>query len=98
MGITIIFFIFILSLIMTVKGGDWFVDSATAVAQITGIPNILIGATIVSIATTLPELLVSSIATHNQYYDIAVGNVVGSVICNIGLVLGLNNNTITGEN
>lgn len=89
MGITIVFLIFTVSLLMIIKGGDWFVDSSTAVAQITGIPNILIGATIVSIATTLPELLVSSIATYNQYYDIAVGNVIGSVICNIGLVLGL---------
>lgn len=89
MGITIAFLVFTVSLVMTIKGGDWFVDSATAVARITGIPNILIGATIVSIATTLPELLVSSIATYNQYYDIAVGNVIGSIICNIGLVLGL---------
>ena len=89
MGITIAFLVFTASLIIIIKGGDWFVDSATAVAQITGIPNVLIGATIVSIATTLPELLVSSIATYNQYYDIAVGNVVGSVICNIGLILGL---------
>ncbi|MFW5647958.1 MAG: calcium/sodium antiporter [Candidatus Alkaliphilus sp. MAG34] len=89
MGITISFLVFTISLIIIIKGGDWFVDSATAVAQITGIPNILIGATIVSVATTLPELLVSSIATYNQYYDIAIGNVVGSIICNIGLILGL---------
>ncbi len=89
MGITMAFLVFTVSLIITIKGGDWFVDSATTVARITGIPNILIGATIVSIATTLPELLVSSIATYNQYYDIAVGNVIGSVICNMGLVLGL---------
>ncbi len=89
MGISVAFLVFTLSLVMTIKGGDWFVDSATTVAQITGIPNIFIGATIVSIATTLPELLVSSIATYNQYYDIAVGNVVGSVICNTGLILGL---------
>ena len=89
MGITMSFVVFTVSLLIIIKGGDWFVDSATAVAQITGIPNILIGATIVSVATTLPELLVSSIAAYNQYYDIAVGNVVGSVICNIGLILGL---------
>lgn len=89
MEIIVVFLIFILSLVITIKGGDWFVDSATLVAKITGIPNILIGATIVSVATTLPELLVSTIATYNEYYDIAVGNVVGSVICNIGLILGL---------
>lgn len=89
MEITIVFLVFTVSLVIIIKGGDWFVDSATAVAQITGIPNILIGATIVSVATTLPELLVSSIATYNQYYDIAVGNVIGSVVCNTGLALGL---------
>lgn len=89
MEMLIVFFIFTASLIIIIKGGDWFVDSAILVAQITGIPNVLIGATIVSVATTLPELLVSSIATYNQYYDIAIGNVVGSTICNVGLILGL---------
>lgn len=89
MSILILFFMFILSLIIIIKGGDWFVESAVWVAKITGLPSVLIGATIVSIATTLPELLVSSIATYNQYYDIAIGNVIGSTICNIGLVLGV---------
>lgn len=89
MEIIVVFLLFILSLLIIVKGGDWFVDSAILVAKITGIPNILIGATIVSVATTLPELLVSTIATYNEYYDMAVGNVVGSVICNIGLILGI---------
>lgn len=89
MSILILFFMFTLSLIIIIKGGDWFVESAVWVAKITGLPSVLIGATIVSIATTLPELLVSSIATYNQYYDIAIGNVIGSTICNIGLVLGV---------
>lgn len=89
MDILIVFFMFIVSLVIIIKGGDWFVESAVWVAKVTGIPNVLIGATIVSIATTLPELLVSSIATHNEYYDIAIGNVIGSTICNIGLILGL---------
>ncbi len=89
MSILILFFMFTLSLIIIIKGGDWFVESSVWVAKITGLPSVLIGATIVSIATTLPELLVSSIATYNQYYDIAIGNVIGSTICNIGLVLGV---------
>ncbi len=89
MNIIIVFFMFIVSLVIIIKGGDWFVESAVWVAKATGIPNVLIGATIVSVATTLPELLVSSIATYNEYYDIAIGNVVGSTICNIGLILGL---------
>lgn len=84
-----IYLFFIVGLIIMIKGGDWFVESAVWIARVTGVPNILIGATIVSIATTLPELLVSSIATHQHYYDVAIGNVVGSLICNIGLILGL---------
>lgn len=89
MNTFIVFFMFAVSLVVIIKGGDWFVESAVWVAKATGIPNVLIGATIVSVATTLPELLVSSIATYNEYYDIAIGNVVGSTICNIGFILGL---------
>ncbi|KAB3537241.1 calcium/sodium antiporter [Alkaliphilus pronyensis] len=81
--------LFLLGLIIIIKGGDWFVESAVWIAKVTGIPSVLIGATIVSIATTLPELLVSTIATYQQFYDVALGNVVGSMACNIGLILGL---------
>lgn len=84
-----VYLLFILGIIIMIKGGDWFVESAVWIARVTGVPNILVGATIVSIATTLPELLVSSIATYQHYYDVAIGNVVGSLICNIGLILGL---------
>ncbi len=89
MGTTGVILLFIVGLLIIIKGGDWFVESAVWLAKVTGIPNVLIGATIVSIATTLPELLVSSIATYQHYYDVAVGNVVGSIVCNIGLILGL---------
>lgn len=89
MGTIGIVLLFILGLVIIIKGGDWFVESAVWLAKITGIPNVLIGATIVSIATTLPELLVSSIATYQEFYDVAIGNVVGSMVCNIGLILGL---------
>ncbi len=81
--------LFILGLLVIIKGGDWFVEAAVWIAKITGIPSIFIGATIVSVATTLPELLVSTIATYQHYYDVALGNVVGSLVCNIGLILGL---------
>lgn len=83
------FLFFILGIIIIIKGGDWFVETAVWMAKITGVPNVLVGATIVSIATTLPELLVSSIATYQQHYDVAIGNVVGSIVCNIGLILGI---------
>lgn len=81
--------LFVLGLLIIIKGGDMFVDAAIWLAKVTGVPNVFIGSTIVSVATTLPELFVSSIATYQEQYDVAVGNVVGSVVCNIGLILGL---------
>ncbi len=80
---------FMLGLVMLFKGGDWFVDAAVWTARITGLPEVIIGATIVSAATTLPELFVSSIASLEGHPDIAVGNAVGSVIFNTSFVLGL---------
>ncbi len=89
MQLVIILLLFLLGLIIMVKGGDWFVDSAIWIASVTGMPQIFIGATIVSLATTLPELFVSTIATLQGYTDVAIGNAIGSVICNIGLVLAI---------
>ena len=51
-----------LGILLVVKGGDWFVDAASWIAEVSGIPTFIIGATIVSVATTLPEILVSSIS------------------------------------
>lgn len=84
-----VFLFFLMGLFMIIKGGDWFVESAVWLAKAIRVPNVLIGATVVSVATTLPELVVSSVATYQQYYDVAIGNVVGSIVCNIGLILGL---------
>jgi cation:H+ antiporter len=81
--------LFIIGLIIIIKGGDLFVDSAVWFAKVTGMPNILIGATIVSLATTLPELFVSTIATYRGAPEVAIGNAVGSSICNLGLILAL---------
>jgi len=83
------YILFALGLLMLIKGGDWFVDAAVWTARITGLPDVIIGATIVSIATTLPELFVSSIAAIEGHPDMAIGNALGSVICNTGLILGL---------
>jgi cation:H+ antiporter len=85
----IVYILFILGLLLIIKGGDWFVDAAVWIAEITGIPHIIIGATIVSIATTLPELFVSVNAAIKGASDVAIGNSVGSTICNTGLVAGL---------
>ena len=69
------------------KGGDLFVDAATWIAESTGIPKFIIGATVVSFATTMPELLVSLFSAFEGNADIAVGNAVGSVTANTGLIL-----------
>lgn len=89
MGNVLILVLFVLGLLVIIKGGDMFVDAAIWLAKVTKVPNVFIGSTIVSVATTLPELFVSSIATHQEHYDVAIGNVVGSIVCNIGLILGL---------
>jgi cation:H+ antiporter len=81
--------LFIAGLVLIIKGGDWFVDASIWIARVTGIPSIIVGATIVSFATTLPELLVSTNATLKGSTDIAIGNAIGSTICNMGLIAGL---------
>ena len=78
--------LFVIGLVLIVKGGDVFVDAATWIAEATGIPKFIIGATVVSFATTLPELLVSSIAAAKGQNDMAIGNAVGSVTANIGFI------------
>lgn len=85
----IISVLFVIGLVIIIKGGDLFVDAAIWIAKKTGVPSILIGATIVSLATTLPELFVSTIASLHGYTDMAIGNALGSTICNIGFILGL---------
>lgn len=80
---------FIIGLFFIVKGGDIFVDAATWIAEATKIPKFIIGATVVSFATTLPELLVSAFATAGGSNDIAVGNAVGSVTANVGLIMSI---------
>ena len=81
--------IFIVGLILTIKGGDWFVDSASWFAEATGIPKFVVGATVVSFATTLPELLVSVRAAMNGSAQLAIGNAIGSVTANTTLIMGV---------
>ncbi len=80
---------FVLGLFFIVKGGDIFVDAATWIAEATGIPKFIIGATVVSFATTLPELIVSAIAASKGQNDMAIGNAVGSVTANVGLIMSI---------
>ncbi|MEG1072578.1 MAG: sodium:calcium antiporter, partial [Oscillospiraceae bacterium] len=89
MELFLIAVLFTVGLVLIVKGGDWFVDSASWLAEVTGIPKFIIGATIVSVATTLPEMIVSIMAALDGKVDMAVGNAVGSVVANTGLILAL---------
>ena len=81
--------LFVAGLVLTIKGGDWFVDSASWFAEATGIPKFVVGATVVSFATTLPELLVSVRAAMNGSAQLAIGNAVGSVTANTTLIMGV---------
>lgn len=85
----IIYILFAIGLFLIIKGGDMFVDSASKIAEMMKIPKFIIGATIVSIATTLPEMIVSIQATLDKNVDMATGNAVGSVTANTALILGL---------
>lgn len=88
MGI-IPYILFIIGCIFIIKGGDLFVEAAIWLARITGIPEVIIGATVVSLATTLPELSVSLVSSYQGEASLAIGNAVGSGICNIGLILAV---------
>lgn len=80
---------FILGLILLIKGGDWFVDSASEIAKKLRIPDILIGATVVSVGTTLPEVMVSATSAFSGHGEMAYGNAIGSIICNTALIAAL---------
>ena len=78
--------LFLLGFVLLIKGGDWFVDGASALARKFHLPELLIGATVVSIGTTLPEVMVSTISAVEGHGEIAYGNAIGSVICNTALI------------
>lgn len=81
--------LFILGLALLVKGGDWFVDGATGIAHHFHMPELLIGATVVSIGTTIPEVMVSSAAALQGNGSMAYGNAIGSIICNVSLIAAI---------
>lgn len=81
--------LFALGLFLLIKGGDWFVDSAIDIANRFAIPQIIIGATVVSVGTTLPEVMVSATAAVHQNGAIAYGNAIGSILCNTALIAAL---------
>ena len=89
MSAIVIVLLFLLGLVLIIKGGDYFVDAASWIAEASGVPKFLIGATVVSLGTTMPELLVSLMASAEGSIGIAVGNAVGSVTANVGLIMGI---------
>lgn len=106
MGSILIYVLFAVGIVLIVKGGDWFVDGAVWAAEITRIPKFIIGATIISVATTLPEIFVSTIAAVEGHgilvsqvgdyiaasqdkVGMAIGNGIGSVICNTAMILAI---------
>ncbi|MCI7735766.1 MAG: calcium/sodium antiporter [Clostridiales bacterium] len=81
--------LFLLGFVLLIKGGDWFVDAASSIAHRFHMPELLIGATVVSIGTTLPEVMVSAQGALVGSGSIAFGNAIGSVICNTALIAAI---------
>ena len=81
--------LFFIGLVCLIKGGDWFVDGAVNIAHRFGAPELLIGATVVSIGTTLPEVMVSATSAWGGHGEIAYGNAIGSIICNAALIAAI---------
>ncbi len=81
--------LFAAGLLLLIKGGDWFVDSASGIARRFHLPELLIGATVVSIGTTLPEVMVSVQGAMAGSGGMAYGNAIGSIICNTSLIAAL---------
>lgn len=81
--------LFLLGLVFLIKGGDWFVDGACGIAKRFHVPELLIGATVVSIGTTLPEVMVSATSAMQGLGSMAYGNAIGSIICNTSLIAAI---------
>lgn len=81
--------LFAVGLLLLIKGGDWFVDGATGLARRFQLPDIIVGATVVSIGTTLPEVMVSATGAMLGQGAMAYGNAIGSIICNTALIAAI---------
>lgn len=81
--------LFAVGLVPLIKGGDWFVDGATGIARRFHLPDIVVGATVVSIGTTLPEVMVSATGAMLGQGAMAYGNAIGSIICNTALIAAI---------
>jgi cation:H+ antiporter len=86
---SIIAVVIVASLLLLSKAADWLVDEAVQLSARAGIPEVVIGATVISLGTTTPEVAVSVLAAIRGSPGLALGNAVGSIICDTGLILGL---------
>ena len=89
MSLLIQVLLLVVGFVMLVKGADWFVEGVAGIAEKFGIPQLVIGLTIVACGTSLPELVTSVVAARKNELDMALGNVIGSNIFNILFVLGI---------
>ena len=89
MDMLISILLFAVGLVLLIKGGDWFVDGATGIAKRFNLPDIVVGATVVSIGTTLPEVMVSTTGALQGSGAMAYGNAIGSIICNTALIAAI---------
>ena len=89
MGMFVSVLLFAVGLVLLIKGGDWFVDGATGIAERFHLPDIVVGATVVSIGTTLPEVMVSTTGALAGSGAMAYGNAIGSIICNTALIAAI---------
>lgn len=83
------YLLLLLGFVFLVKGADWLVDGSTQVAEQFGVSQMVIGLTIVSMGTSMPELIVSIMASYEGRPDLSIGNVLGSNIANVLLILGI---------
>ena len=83
------YFLLAFGFLLLIKGGDWFVDAASNIAKRFHLPELLIGATVVSIGTTLPEVMTSAMGAASGSGAVAYGNAIGSIICNTSLIAAI---------
>ncbi|MEE8044878.1 MAG: sodium:calcium antiporter, partial [Thermodesulfobacteriota bacterium] len=89
MGIAVSIILFVVGLIMLFLGGEGLVRGASRLARVLGISPIVIGLTVVAFGTSAPEFVVGLIAALKGASDVVLGNIIGSNISNIGLILGI---------
>jgi len=88
-GNSMVYIIFLISLLAVSKGADWLVDGAVGITKSLGISPVIVGATVVSLGTTLPEALISSFAAYQGRSEVIAGTALGSILFNTAVILGL---------